>query len=84
MSLKNVAGALLATAAGLAIPSGVSAGEIALTLKAQDITLIGDFGGFQGESYVLITSNGTIFVPATLVTCEGEDCLEFTVATNNS
>ena len=77
MSMKSVVSALMVTATGLSIPTSVSAGEIALTLKTQEITLIGEFGGFKGDAYILVTQTGTIYVPAMLVTCEGDDCFEF-------
>lgn len=85
MSIRGVVSALAVAVAGLVIPSSVSADEIALTLKAQGITLVGDFGGFQDNTYILITQAGTIYVPAMLVTCEGDDCFEMIeAATSNS
>ena len=76
MSVRGILSALAIAATGLLIPTSVSAGEIALTLKAQGITLIGDFGGFEDETYLLVTQAGTIYVPAALVTCEGDDCFD--------
>ena len=76
MSVRGLVSALMVAATGLSIPTSVSAGEIALTLKAQGITLIGQFGGFENDTYLLVTEAGTIFVPAALVTCEGSDCFE--------
>ena len=85
MSILGVVSALAVAVAGLVIPSSVSADEIALTLKAQGITLVGDFGGFQDDTYILSTQAGTIYVPAMLVTCEGDDCFEMIeAATSNS
>ncbi|WP_342076130.1 hypothetical protein [Yoonia sp. SS1-5] len=57
------------------LPTISSASEISLTLKEQDITISGEFAGFQQDAYVLTTSAGELYVPAQYVTCEGEDCL---------
>ena len=76
MSVRNVVSALTVAATGLFIPASVSADEMALTLKAQGITLVGQFGGFEDGTYVLVMDAGTIYVPAVLVTCEGDDCFE--------
>ncbi len=67
-------------AAGLSVPTGVSAGEIALTLTAQDITIVGELLTFENETYVVATETGTIHVPAVMATCAGDDCVFVTAA----
>lgn len=84
MSVRGLVSALIVAATGLSIPTSVSAGEIALTLKEQGITLVGDFGGFQADTYILLTQAGTIYVPASLVTCEGDDCFEIVDVQNTN
>ena len=80
MRVKFVVSSVIMTATGLSVPTGVSAGEIALTLKAQDITVVGDFVALEDQTYVIATEAGTIYVPAALATCVGDDCVIVTAA----
>ena len=62
-------------------PSIVSADQIALTFEQHGMTIAGDYVGFQDNAYVIITTAGTIYVPAILVSCEGVDCLDIVFPT---
>jgi hypothetical protein len=69
---------IIATATlGTVFPAIVSADEVVLTLKNQDVTIRGEFAGFQQNAYVVTTENGDLHVPAKYVDCEGDDCLIF-------
>ncbi|SFS13600.1 hypothetical protein [Yoonia litorea] len=76
MRVPGYVTAFTAIMAASAMPTSVSAGEIALTLKAQELTLVGEFAGYVDNVYVLITSTGTIYVPADLAICAGEGCID--------
>jgi len=67
--------AMFSAAVFAIIPSFLSASEITLTIKDQDVQIIGEFVGFQQDAYVVRTADGELFVPAGLVDCEGVDCL---------
>jgi len=57
-------------------PASVSAKEIALTFTQHDLSIVGEFAGYEDNQYVVETATGTVFVPAAMVTCEGDDCVE--------
>ncbi len=69
-------GAIALAAMAFIAPTGASATEISLTFEDQNVTLVGEFAGFQKEAYIIVTDMGTLFVPAHYVTCEGEACFE--------
>jgi hypothetical protein len=70
-------GALAVSAVVLSLPTTVSADEIALTFEDLEVTISGEFAGFQQNAYVIITENGPLHVPAAYVSCEGLSCFEF-------
>ena len=57
------------------VAGSANAGEIALTLVSNDITISGEFLGFKDEAYIIRTSKGELHVPAIYVSCEGVDCV---------
>ncbi|MEM9784968.1 MAG: hypothetical protein AAF801_00600 [Pseudomonadota bacterium] len=67
----------------LAAATAASASEMALTFEKQGVTIAGQYAGFQQNAYVLLTAAGMLYVPANLVTCEGDDCLEILTAAND-
>lgn len=60
----------------VASPNFAGADEIALTFKTHGVTIAGEYAGFRDNAYMVITTAGVIHVPANLVTCKGEDCLD--------
>ncbi len=68
------------TTLGTVFPAIASADEVILTLKDQDVTIRGEFAGFQQNAYVVATENGDLYVPAKYVDCQGDDCLIFVAA----
>ncbi|WP_341365634.1 hypothetical protein [Yoonia sp. BS5-3] len=62
-------------------PSIVSANDIALTIHQNGTTIVGEFAGFVDNFYIVTTQNGTAYVPAAVVSCEGTGCVEMSVPT---
>jgi hypothetical protein len=76
--INKVLGVALAVASGtFLLPTVASADQISLTFKDSAITMTGEFAGFREDAYVIMTSAGELYVPASYVTCEGNDCLTF-------
>lgn len=67
---------ILVAATTATLPTSVSADEVALTFLDHELTLVGEFMGFENGAYVIVSDNGVIHVPATLVTCLGPDCYD--------
>lgn len=78
---KNTVRACLLSAA-LAAPSLAGADQISLTSFDGTVSVTADFAGFQGENYILIYNGYEMVVPARNMSCEGEDCLQFTTISN--
>ena len=69
----------------LITPASVTANEMALTFEEQGVTIAGQYAGFRENAYVLVTTAGTLHVPANLVKCQGVDCVELlAVATQDN
>ncbi|MDP5085659.1 MAG: hypothetical protein NWQ23_09580 [Yoonia sp.] len=77
---NRFASAAIATGILFLSASTVSASEIALTFADHDLTISGDFAGFEDNQYVVITDIGAIHVPAAMVTCAGADCRDVVLA----
>ncbi len=71
---------LATTTLGVFVPAAVSANEITLTLKDQDVKIVGEFAGFRQDAYIIATETGNLHVPAKYVDCEGDECLIFVSA----
>ncbi len=72
----------LVSAAALVAPLSVSADEIALTFEDHGFTVSGEFMWVQDGAYMLMTENGPLQVPAMMVSCVGQDCLDVTQTTS--
>lgn len=66
---------MMCAAIAFLAPIAASASEIVLTIKDQDVQIVGEFAGFQQNAYVVRTDDGDLHVPAGLVDCAGDDCL---------
>jgi hypothetical protein len=73
-SVKSTLSIALLSGFAITSSSSVSADEIALTFRAQDLTIAADFIAFDRSGYVIMTQFGEMHVPASMVTCEGADC----------
>jgi hypothetical protein len=73
-SVNGIIGTMMLGAIALISPSGVSADQISLTLKAQNFTVVGQYVGFAEGAYIIMTENGEMRVPAAMVSCEGTAC----------
>lgn len=69
-------GGLIATFVAVSIPTIGNADEIALTLTNHGFTIEGEFTEFVDTYYVIMTENGSIMVPADMVSCAGDDCVD--------
>ncbi|PUB18912.1 hypothetical protein DFP92_101503 [Yoonia sediminilitoris] len=49
--------------------------EIVLTLKDRDVSITGEFAGFQQNAYLIATKCELLNVPAKFVDCEGDSCV---------
>jgi len=58
------------------MPAATTAGEISF-LQNGVVVLTGEFAGFQDDAYVVIKDGVRLHVPATQLTCVGDDCLLF-------
>jgi hypothetical protein len=58
-------------------PVVASADQMVLTTLGSGLQLQGQFLGFEGHAYIIDINGTRMHVPATLVTCEGVDCLDF-------
>lgn len=76
--------AILVALSATAIPSNANASPITLTFPDHNVTIVGEFVGFQQNAYVIASDMGKLFVPASLVTCEGQDCFEIIASTDNN
>ncbi len=75
-SKVKICAALVALAG---VPVAASAGEIVLKSADNAMVLTGELIGFGSESYIILYQGEALFVPASLVTCEGQDCPSFSV-----
>jgi hypothetical protein len=73
-SVNSINGKIMLGALALIFPSGVSAEQISLTLKAQNFTVVGEYVGFAEGAYIVMTENGELHVPAAIASCEGSAC----------
>lgn len=74
-SVDKIFGSIVLSTVALMTPSIVSADDMSLTFLASGFTITGDFSDYQNDGYVLITENGTVHIPAAMVSCEGDDCV---------
>ncbi|MEL6682599.1 MAG: hypothetical protein AAFQ09_08125 [Pseudomonadota bacterium] len=79
-NMRHARCAYLLSISIIASTSQLAASDMALTFDEQNVTISGQFAGFRQNAYVLLTEAGMLFVPANLVTCEGDDCLEIVKA----
>ncbi len=70
--LKFVAAALC-----LCLPNMSLADQMVLTMDDKSFAFRGEFVKFDQDAYLIRTQAGEIYVPASLVSCEGVDCLHF-------
>jgi hypothetical protein len=77
-SVNGIIGTTMLGALALLSPSGVSAEQISLTLKAQNFTIVGEYLGFTEGTYMVMTATGELHVPAAIVSCEGAACVAAT------
>lgn len=79
---KRPSGDLKATAAGVAIVSGLLISNAALaeqvTLKSSDgtVNLVGEFVDFKDDNFIIRTALGDLRISASRVRCEGAACPE--------
>jgi hypothetical protein len=59
------------------VPSMSSADEITLTSVDQTVILRGEFVGLSADAYIIEYNEHNLYVPIQLMTCEGNNCLEF-------
>lgn len=76
--------ALLIATAAIAAPATSTANEITLVFKNHEMTLVGEFAGFQDDGYFIIADGQKIHVPAVMVNCEGVDCVDTDVTLASS
>jgi len=76
VSVNSVISSVLLSVVALISPSNVSAEPITLTFEAHGFTVSGEFLEYSQDGYVLLTENGTLRVPAAMVSCEGAACVE--------
>jgi hypothetical protein len=74
--IANKRCAAVLAALAFATPTILSAGNVALTFKSHDLVISGAFAGFAQDAYVIETYMGLLYVPAELVTCEGDSCIQ--------
>ncbi len=79
-TVNSKIGSLVLGTLALMVPSNASAGEITLTFEKHDLTVSGEFAGFEENAYIIKTENGDLHVPIEMVTCEGTNCFEFAQA----
>ena len=80
--LKNTSAIrALAVAGAIALPNFAIADEV--TLKSSDgtVNIVGDFIGFEENSYLIRTGLGELRISAERVRCEGDACPVFETAT---
>jgi hypothetical protein len=74
--IANKTCAAVFAALACATPTILSAGNVALSFKSHDLVISGAFAGFAQDAYVIETYMGLQYVPADLVTCEGDSCIQ--------
>ncbi len=65
---------LLLSTAAIAEPAMQSPNEITLVFTNHDLTVAGEFVGFQDDAYIIIKDDQEMHVPAILVQCQGAAC----------
>jgi phosphate transport system substrate-binding protein len=81
--VKSLASQLKASAAGVALVSGLMFSTAAVadqvTLKSADgtVNLVGEFIDFKDDNYIIKTTLGNLRVSASRVRCEGDACPQF-------
>lgn len=78
-NVKGTLGAMFVGAIALTAPSIASAEQIALTFVKHDLILVGEYLGYADDGYVIATENGTMHIPAAMVSCEGSHCASLRV-----
>ena len=64
--------------------STAMADPITLTTLDEQVRLRGEFLGFAQNAYIVEINGSRVHVPATLMTCEGVDCIDFQPKVNAS
>ena len=72
----------IALATALQTTAGL-ADEVTLEFIANELTITGELVTMDDEGYLMITEMGEIHVPAEMVTCTGEACAPFVVASDS-
>lgn len=70
----KISAIVLATAVAVA-PTLVGATEITLKFDNQDLTIVGEYTGFQNDTYIIVNELGEMRIPAGMVTCQGDACM---------
>ncbi len=73
-TLLSAVPVLLISAAAIAEPAVITANEITLVFTNHDLTIVGEYVGFQDEAYIIIKDETEMHIPAILVNCEGDAC----------